>query len=486
MITPEQYKQSRQIAAQKVSEARRITREQRIKQFLCDYGEQFISDFPTMFLRDMLNKYKISEPFYYAIAEYCKLEKDKVALEQQRAQRYIQAMKNGGQEKIRQTCLAKYGVTSNIARPEVHEKAVKASCSTAAREKHKQALQEHYGVSCACALAEGPKTISNINIEFAKELESYGLVVEKEKWVDGVSYDLALGEYLVEINPTVSHSYLASFGAITNRFKDKVIPKDYHYKKWLRAKQSGYELLSLFDWTSRQKLIDFILSKCGVGQQIIGARKLRVQEVKPKEAAPFLEDNHVLGSCKGATLCLALVDKEDILVVMTFGPPRWDKTYNWELLRFATKKGYIISGGASKLFSYFVKNNNGSVITYSDNNLGNGSVYATLGFVQLAQTSPQVIWCNINNRKYISNLSALKYQGVDRILAPQVGDRYFKLGLDREDFIARGGQQEYAKEFELHKDDLTWWPGNQDALIHYKYYPVADCGSTKWAYIPKN
>ena len=74
---------------------------------------------------------------------------------------------------------------------------------------------------------------------------------------------------------------------------------------------------------------------------------------------------------------------------MTFGKSRFDKEYNWEIIRIATKSGYTIVGGASKLLKYFVNNYNpGTIITYADRRFGSGNVYKSIGFKFVSATSP--------------------------------------------------------------------------------------------------
>ena len=43
---------------------------------------------------------------------------------------------------------------------------------------------------------------------------------------------------------------------------------------------------------------------------------------------------------------------------MTLGKPRYNKKYEWELLRLCTQGGLRVIGGASKLFKYFIKTYN--------------------------------------------------------------------------------------------------------------------------------
>ena len=47
--------------------------------------------------------------------------------------------------------------------------------------------------------------------------------------------------------------------------------------------------------------------------------------------------------------------KNQLVAVMTFGKPRFNKNYEYELIRYATKSGYHILGGAGKLLKYFLE-----------------------------------------------------------------------------------------------------------------------------------
>lgn len=57
-------------------------------------------------------------------------------------------------------------------------------------------------------------------------------------------------------------------------------------------------------------------------------------------------------------------------------------TTNTELLRLCTKLGYCVVGGASKLFTHFIKEHPEiqEIISYADCDISNGNIYDTLGF----------------------------------------------------------------------------------------------------------
>jgi hypothetical protein len=66
---------------------------------------------------------------------------------------------------------------------------------------------------------------------------------------------------------------------------------------------------------------------------------------------------------------------------MTFSKPRFNRNYEYELVRFASKLGCQVIGGASKLLKYFERNYNPkSLISYADRRYSNGKLYYSLGF----------------------------------------------------------------------------------------------------------
>ena len=462
-------------------------RKERIQRFLDD-NPTFVDDFKVLPCEDVVSRYGITGWFYKLLQQALDLTQDKVVIKEVGILKYKEAMRNGGLAKARQTMLERYGVESPYQLPETRAKCAAACQTPEAVAKREASLMAHYGVRYSLELVTEGKIISETNKHFAERLEKHGVHAEFEKHIGRYSFDLAIGDkLLIEINPTISHSLTASYAELAGiRSGDKPIERSYHFKKWKLARENGFELLSLFDWTSKKKFLDFVLSKCGVNQKTVGARKFKLLEIPKqrfKEVNTFLDENHVLGACRGTKLCYALVDDDAKLYsVMTFGKPRYRTDCDFELLRFASLVGFSIPGAASKLFKRFADEHKGArVITYSDNNLGNGRVYKSLGFEEVGQTGPADVWCSLNGTAYVKDVSLIM-QGADRLLGGLV-EGYFPVGLDRADFIRRGGFEEYAQEYAEHEDEKdTWWPSNQDIMRHYGFVQVADCGATIWVY----
>ena len=86
---------------------------------------------------------------------------------------------------------------------------------------------------------------------------------------------------------------------------------------------------------------------------------------------------------------------------MTFSKSRFEKDKSvWEIIRFCTQSGITVVGGASKLFSYFIKTQQPkTIISYSDNRVGLGKVYSELGFEKVKDISPGYNWVVNGERK---------------------------------------------------------------------------------------
>lgn len=111
------------------------------------------------------------------------------------------------------------------------------------------------------------------------------------------------------------------------------------------------------------------------------AHKLELRQVNPIEERLFLIENHYQGYVN-SKIAYGLYDGDELLEIMTFGRPRFNNHYGWELLRLATKKNSVVYGGASKLFKYFTENSDISkgIISYCNRDKFDGNVYKILGF----------------------------------------------------------------------------------------------------------
>ena len=134
----------------------------------------------------------------------------------------------------------------------------------------------------------------------------------------------------------------------------------------------------------------------------IFARKCQIKNVSYKEAKIFLENNHLQGNCI-SSIRIGLYFNNQLFSLMTFGKLRLPISNNrnhietYELIRFVNKINTNVIGGASKLLSFFIKNNKPkSIISYSDNLISTGHLYEKLGF-KFSHISKPGYWYVVNN-----------------------------------------------------------------------------------------
>ena len=196
--------------------------------------------------------------------------------------------------------------------------------------------------------------------------------------------------------------------------------KNYHQEKSLLAEEKGIFLYHIFEYeweTKKDKIINQLNNLLGLNENKIYARKCIIKEVDNETKKEFLELNHMQGD-DISSVRLGLYYDNELVSLMTFVKPRFNKKYEWELSRFCSKAGCNVIGGASKLFKYFIKTYNPkSIISYSNIAHTKGNLYGNLGFELKEITKPNYVWFKNNNilSRYQCQKHKLLEQGFDGI-----------------------------------------------------------------------
>lgn len=304
-------------------------------------------------------------------------------------------------DKIKQTNIERYGVVSNFFNKEV-------------RERIKQTCLEKYGVEYACLSDNCIKSMvtknSKPNLEFENILYDLNISYEREVRISRYSYDFKINNIMVEINPSATHN--STFGV----YGKEPMSETYHLDKLNLAKENGFRCVHVFDWDDERKIVNMFINK-----EKIYARKCEIREVPLEETCTFLNEHHLQGNCKGQKIRIGLYYNNELVELMTFGNPRYNKKYEYELLRLCTDNKYSVIGGASKLYTYFIKTYNPqSVISYCDNSKFDGSVYKNLGFKLDSFGRPSKHWYNLRNGKHITD-NLLRQRGYDQLFGGEYG-----------------------------------------------------------------
>lgn len=215
--------------------------------------------------------------------------------------------------------------------------------------------------------------------------------------------------------------------------------KHYHIKKTELCSEKGIRLIHIFEheWDNKQNIVkDRIKSALGIYDRRIYARKCIVHEIDIKDANDFLERNHLQGACC-ASVCLGLYHGNELVSVMTFGKPRFNKEYDWEMIRFSSCLGTQVIGGAGKLLAYFRKSYAGTIISYADRRYSDGGLYRAIGFHEIGVSDPNYVWVNGKG----AMLSRYKCQ--KHLLEKVIGDKFNPSLSESENMTANGYMKVY-------------------------------------------
>ena len=307
------------------------------------------------------------------------------------------------QAKLRKSVRAKYGVEHTFQSPLVRNQIVATNLAK-------------YGVPWYCMTPEcksaSGKIISKLNQSFAAFLDVNDVKYEMEFRLENCSFDFKIGNTLIEIDPAFTHN------CAFNPF-DKTcpgLPKDYHLNKTKLANKYDYRCIHVFDWDSWE----IILSLLDTQKQVYYARNCALREVPQSDCDTFLAVNHLQNTCKGQSVRLGLYsDSGTLIELVALGNPRYNKKYEWELLRLCTDTHSAVVGGSAKLMHHFIdKYQPQSIISYSDISKFTGKVYDDLGFKLIGNSEPAKIW--YKDGKHITD-NLLRQRGYDQLFNANYG-----------------------------------------------------------------
>ena len=341
------------------------------------------------------------------------------------------------QEKIKQTNIEKYGVENCFANEEIQEKIKQTniekygtpfpSCSKLVQEKTKQTNIEKYGVENCFSSKLIQEKIKQTNIEkygtpfpihkFGKTqtqitewLNSYGFNFKSDYEVlEGKELDL------YDSDKKIAIEYCGLYWHNENSPEPR--GKNYHYEKYKKCKKNRIQLLTIFDdeWKNKKEIIEsVILSKIGIFQKRIYARKCKVEKISKKDMNVFCDENHIQGKNLLSLVCFGLFHENELVGVVDLGRHhRKNDKDSLVLTRLCFKKGFQIVGGSSKLFSAcieYCKNNHiKNIISWSDNRWSDGKVYKNIGFTLESELKPDYYYVDTKNpKKRISKQSQKK------------------------------------------------------------------------------
>jgi hypothetical protein len=240
-----------------------------------------------------------------------------------------------------------------------------------------------------------------------KELLNYITGIYDGEVISGYRDDLEIDIYLpdlgigFEFNGLYWHS---------SEYKNK----NYHINKTNFFRNKDIRIIHIWedDWVMRRSIIESQISNMlNKISNTIYARKCSIIEVDAKTAMTFLEKNHIQGKVNSC-LKLGLIFNNQLVSLMTFdhfeGRKKMSES-DWNINRFCNSINTTVIGGASKLFSYFIRNFKPKrVISYADRDWSVGNLYYQLGFEKVSESLPDYKYIVDGNRVHKSRYKKSK------------------------------------------------------------------------------
>ena len=180
---------------------------------------------------------------------------------------------------------------------------------------------------------------------------------------------------------------------------EEYLDKNYHLDKLEKCNKAKVQLFQFFEdeiKNSPHLIESMILGAVGRNSRIF-ARKCKIKEVSAKEVNEFFAVNHIQKGCN-TPINIGLFYGSNMVACMSFVGLRKSlgsgaKDGHYELARFANLVGFHVIGGASKLFSHFIKKHKPkSVISYCNLRYSKGNMYEKIGFEKISQTTPNYFY----------------------------------------------------------------------------------------------
>lgn len=232
-------------------------------------------------------------------------------------------------------------------------------------------------------------TISEYAYIIKQKLDDLGIKYEvnNRTVLDSKELDFYLPDYRlgIEVNPYKYHCI------------EHLCDKRYHQEKSLLARKNNIGLVQLYD-DDRDNLDVIFNYITRVVKYNIGARKCLCRFIDKTIAKSFYDTYHLQkGYGLNNATNVGLYYGNVLVSVISIAHHRYDKKYDYELIRYACNYDYAVSGGFMKMIGFLKTNGiSGKMATYVDldKRLRSKNVYELNGFNYVGTTLPDYIWVN--------------------------------------------------------------------------------------------
>ena len=339
--------------------------------------------------------------------------------------------------KVKQAYLKKYGVDHPSKSETIKKKTAEtnlnrygfkhASSSSEIKDKIKKTNLLRYGCECTFKSPYVQKKIVETNIErYGQPKWKFGKTQESiRSWLNSHGFNFISDFEILEGKELDCYDFERKFALEYcglywhNENSPQPRTRPYHHDKWKRCRDKGIQLITMFDdeWKTRNEVCkSLILSKLGVFERRIQARKCEVNKIEKHQMKEFCDQYHLQGGNGLSEVCFGLFHEDELVGVVDMGRHHRKKDSNAAVLtRLCFKTNLQIIGGAGKLFkaclNWFRNSEIKKIISWSDNRYSDGTVYKQLGFVMSEELRPDYQYVNMKNpKKRISKQSQSKKQ----------------------------------------------------------------------------
>jgi len=254
-----------------------------------------------------------------------------------------------------------------------------------------------------CPLCNPINSFSSLEIEMdniLKQLKILNYQKNTQKIINPYELDFYFPEHkiAIELNGIYWHSEI---------HKDK----NYHKMKTDLCVQKGIRLIHIWEddfYDKREIVISVLKYLFNKIERKIYARKCKIKNIDSKTYRNFLKEYHMQGIIN-SSIKYGLFFENELISIMGIGKTRIplgtkDKEGIFELHRFCSKNNLVVVGGASKLLSFFEKNNEyKKIISYAKRDYSNGNLYDKIGFKLDKICDPGYYWIINDKRKHRFN-----------------------------------------------------------------------------------
>ena len=260
---------------------------------------------------------------------------------------------------------------------------------------------------------------SSHEIEICSFIQSLNInVIQNSKSIlNNIELDVYCPDFnfAIELNGLFWHSSIEYNDKATNR----------HLNKTNKCRENNILLYHFTDemWINKTDICkSMIKNKLGLSNKIY-ARKCEIKEINIAEYREFCNSNHISGYTN-ATYKFGLFHNNELVQIISFSKPRFDKEHEYEIIRLCTKLNMNVIGGASKLYKHFIRLfNPSSIISYADRQYSEGNVYNAFEMNFLYNTDPGYKWSDGHTLHNRMNFQKHKLKNVLKIYDEKLSER---------------------------------------------------------------